>query len=92
VVEILRDLDTLTARKPCSINLGPLIRNSFFCCSQDDPTGRVRMSLLFVRKNGIAAMMLAMIAIANVIKDVTAMEDASIIGSMMLDCNLRWLM
>jgi hypothetical protein len=50
------------------------------------------MSLLFVRKNGIAAMMLAMIAIANVIKDVTAMEDASIIGSMMLDCNLRWLM
>jgi hypothetical protein len=86
--KIFGDLNILTVRKPCSIILGPLIRNSCFCCSQDDPTGRVGMLLFLVRKKGIAAMMLATIAIANVISSVTAMEGYSMISPIILVGNL----
>jgi hypothetical protein len=42
-----------------------------------------------VRKKGIAAMMLATIAIASVIRDVAAIEwNDSTISSIILDCNL----
>jgi hypothetical protein len=45
-----------------------------------------------MRKTGTAAMMLATIAIAKVIKDVTAMEGNSMISSIILDRNLDWWM
>jgi hypothetical protein len=89
MAKILRDLNVLTARKPCSINFGPLYLKACFCCSQVDPTGKVRMSFFLVRKKGIAAMMLATIAIASVIRDVAAIEwNDSTISSVILDCNL----